>query len=135
MARPSLPRTIWVLGLTSLLMDSSSEIVHAILPLFLTAGLGSTPAVVGLIDGIAEATASVTKIFSGALSDYWRSRKAIAAFGYALSAASKFLFPLADSAVTVLVGRFVDRLGKGIRGAPRDALIADWVTPKQRGYA
>jgi len=135
MARPPLPRTIWVLGFTSLLMDSSSEIVHAILPLFLTVGLGSTPAVVGLIDGIAEATANVTRVFSGALSDYWHSRKAIAAFGYALSAASKFLFPLADSAVTVLAGRFVDRLGKGIRGAPRDALIADWVTPEQRGYA
>lgn len=133
--RPALPRTIWVLGLTSLLMDSSSEIVHAILPLFLTVGLGATPAMVGLIDGLAEATANVTKIFSGALSDYWRNRKAIAAFGYGLSAVSKLLFPLADSAITVLLGRFVDRLGKGIRGAPRDALVADWVAPEHRGYA
>jgi MFS family permease len=124
-----------VLGVTSLLMDSSSEMVHAILPLFLVAGLGATPAMVGLIDGIAEATASITKIFSGAFSDYWGNRKVIAAFGYALSGFSKFLFPLADSAVTVLFGRFVDRLGKGIRGAPRDALIADWVSPEIRGYA
>jgi MFS family permease len=134
-ARPALPRTIWVLGTTALLMDSSSEIVHAILPLFLVAGLGATPAMVGLIDGIAEATASITKIFSGAFSDYWRSRKIIVALGYALSGLSKFLFPLADSALTVLFGRFVDRLGKGIRGAPRDAMIADWVAPEHRGYA
>ena len=134
-SRPVLPRTIWILGLTSLLMDSSSEIVHAVLPLFLTVGLGSTPAMVGLIDGIAEATANIAKVFSGAFSDYWRNRKAIAAFGYALSAVSKFLFPLADSAATVLIGRCVDRLGKGIRGAPRDALVADWVPPEHRGYA
>jgi MFS family permease len=134
-SRPRLPRTIWVLGFTSLLMDSSSEIVHAILPLFLTVGLGATPAMVGLIDGIAEATANISKIFSGAVSDYFRNRKTIAAFGYALSAASKILFPLAGSAGMVLFGRFVDRLGKGVRGAPRDALIADWVPPEHRGYA
>lgn len=133
--RRSLPRTIWVLGVTSLLMDASSEMVHAILPLFLVAGLGSTPAMVGLIDGIAEATANISKIFSGALSDYWRNRRWLAAFGYGMSAVSKVLFPIADSAFMVLVGRFADRLGKGIRGAPRDALIADWVTPEQRGYA
>ncbi|HVO02220.1 MAG TPA: MFS transporter [Candidatus Cybelea sp.] len=131
----ALPRTIWVLGATSLLMDTSSEMVHAILPLFLVAGLGATPAVVGLIDGIANATASVAKIFSGALSDYWRNRKALAALGYGLSAASKILFPIADSAFMVLAGRFVDRMGKGVRDAPRDALIADWITPAQRGYA
>jgi MFS family permease len=134
-SRPALPRTIWFLGVTSLLMDSSSEIVHAILPLFLVAGLGATPAMVGLIDGIAEATAYIVKIFSGALSDYLRNRKAIVVFGYALSGLSKFLFPLADSAMTVLLGRFADRMGKGIRGAPRDALIADWVPPEHRGYA
>jgi MFS family permease len=134
-ARPRLPRTIWFLGVTSLLMDSSSEIVHAILPLFLVAGLGATPAMVGLIDGIAEATAYIVKIFSGALSDYLRNRRAIVIFGYALSGLSKFLFPLADSAMTVLAGRVADRLGKGIRGAPRDALIADWVPPEHRGYA
>jgi MFS family permease len=135
MTRRSLPRTIWFLGTTSLLMDSSSEIVHAILPLFLVAGLGATPAVVGLIDGIAEATAYIVKIFSGALSDYLGVRKVIVVFGYALSGLSKFLFPLADSAMTVLAGRVADRLGKGIRGAPRDALIADWVPPEHRGYA
>ena len=134
-SRRTLPRTIWVLGFTSLLMDASSEMVHAILPLFLVAGLGSTPAMVGLIDGIAEATANISKIFSGALSDYWRNRKGLAAFGYGMSAVSKLLFPIADSAFMVLVGRFADRLGKGIRGAPRDALIADWIEPQQRGYA
>jgi len=133
--RRSLPRTIWILGVTSLLMDASSEMVHAILPLFLVAGLGSTPAMVGLIDGIAEATANISKIFSGALSDYWRNRKGLAAFGYGMSAVSKLLFPIADSAFMVLVGRFADRLGKGVRGAPRDALIADWIQPEQRGYA
>ena len=133
--RPKLPRTIWMLGLTSLLMDGSSEIVHAVLPLLLVNGLGSSIFLVGIIDGLAEATASVTKIFSGAFSDYWQNRKWIAAFGYALSACSKALFPIAATPFAVFVGRFADRLGKGIRGAPRDALIADWVAPENRGYA
>ncbi len=133
--RPKLPRTIWMLGITSLLMDGSSEIIHAVLPLLLVNALGSSVLLVGIIDGLAEATASVTKIFSGAFSDYWQSRKWIAAFGYALSACSKVLFPLAATPLAVFVGRFADRLGKGIRGAPRDALIADWVAPEARGYA
>jgi len=133
--RPKLPRTIWMLGLTSLLMDGSSEIVHAVLPLLLVNGLGASVFLVGIIDGLAEATASITKIFSGALSDHWRNRKWIAAFGYALSACSKVLFPLAATPFAVFFGRFADRLGKGIRGAPRDALVADWVAPEHRGYA
>ena len=133
--RPKLPATIWMLGLTSLLMDGSSEIVHAVLPLLLVNGLGSSIFLVGIIDGLAEATASVTKIFSGALSDHWQSRKWIAAFGYALSACSKALFPIAATPLAVFFGRFADRLGKGIRGAPRDALVADWVAPEHRGYA
>jgi MFS family permease len=133
--RPKLPRTIWMLGLTSLLMDGSSEIVHAVLPLLLVNGLGSSVFLVGIIDGLAEATASITKIFSGALSDHWRNRKWIAAFGYALSACSKVLFPIAATPLAVFFGRFADRLGKGIRGAPRDALVADWVAPEHRGYA
>jgi MFS family permease len=133
--RPRLPRTVWMLGLTSLLMDGSSEIVHAVLPLLLVNVLGSSVFLVGVIDGLAEATASITKIFSGALSDFWQSRKWIAAFGYALSACSKALFPIAATPFAIFVGRFADRLGKGIRGAPRDALIADWVAPEHRGYA
>ena len=90
---------------------------------------------VGIIDGLAEATASITKIFSGALSDYWQNRKYIAAFGYGLSACSKAIFPLAATPFMVFAGRFADRFGKGVRGAPRDALIADWVAPEHRGYA
>ena len=124
-----------MLGFTAMLMDSSSEMVHAILPNFLVAGLGASVAMVGLIDGLAEATASITKIFSGALSDHWRNRKHIAAFGYGLSAASKIIFPLAGTPLLVFVGRFADRFGKGVRGAPRDALVADWVSPEHRGYA
>jgi MFS family permease len=133
--RPRLPRTVWVLGVTSLFMDSSSEIAHAILPLLLVNGLGASVFLVGIIDGLAEATASITKIFSGALSDHWRNRKGIAAFGYAVSALSKVIFPLATTPFMVFAGRFADRFGKGVRGAPRDALIADWVPPAHRGYA
>ena len=133
--RPALPRTIWMLGLTSLLMDGSSEIVHAVLPLLLVNTMGASVLLVGIIDGLAEATASITKIFSGALSDYWQNRKYIAAFGYGLSACSKAIFPLAATPFMVFAGRFADRFGKGVRGAPRDALIADWVAPEHRGYA
>lgn len=133
--RPRLPRTVWMLGVTSLFMDSSSEIAHAILPLLLVNGLGASVFMLGIIDGLAEATASVTKIFSGALSDHWRNRKGIAAFGYAISAVSKVIFPLATTPLMVFIGRFADRFGKGVRGAPRDALIADWVPPAHRGYA
>jgi MFS family permease len=124
-----LPRTVWALGVVSLLMDLSSELVHALLPLYLTVVLGASMVVVGTIEGIAEATASILKVFSGALSDRLRRRKPLVLLGYGLAALSKPLFPLAGSALLVLAARFMDRVGKGIRGAPRDALIAD-VTPE-----
>lgn len=126
--RPKIPRTVWALGLVSLFMDLSSEIIHALLPLFLTATLGVSVAVVGLIDGIAESTASISKVFSGYLSDRLGRRKPLILLGYGLGALSKPFFALAGTASTVLGARFADRIGKGIRGAPRDALVAD-VTP------
>lgn len=129
------PRTVWALGLVSLLMDLSSEIIHALLPLFLTATLGVSVAVVGLIDGIAEATASISKVFSGYVSDRIGRRKPLILLGYGLGALSKPLFAIAGSAPVVLGARFADRIGKGLRGAPRDALVAD-VTPEAiRGRA
>ena len=130
-----LPATVWLLGVTSLFMDVSSEIVHSLLPLFLVSGLGVSVLAVGLIDGLAEATASFAKIFSGALSDRLGRRKWLAVAGYALSALTKPLFPLAGGATEVFWARVFDRLGKGIRGAPRDALIADAVDHGQRGAA
>jgi MFS family permease len=133
--RPAIPRTVWALGLVSLAMDLSSEIIHALLPLFMTATLGLSVATVGLIDGIAESTAQVTKVFSGYLSDRLGRRKPLILLGYGLAAVSKPLFPLATGALPILFARFSDRIGKGIRGAPRDALIAD-VTPAEiRGRA
>ncbi len=130
----AIPRTVWALGLVSLFMDVSSELVHSLLPaLFVTMGIGM--GVVGLIEGAAEATASMTKLLSGSLSDRLGKRKALAVIGYGLATASKFLFPLAQSAEVLFSARFIDRIGKGIRGAPRDALIAD-VTPRSiRGAA
>ena len=133
--RKPLPRTVVALGLVSLLMDASSEMVHALLPVFLVGTLGASVAAVGLIEGIAEATASVTKLFSGVVSDWVGRRKLLVLLGYGMAAASKPLFPLAASADAVLAARFLDRVGKGIRGAPRDALIADLTTPDQRGAA
>ena len=130
-----LPRTVWALGLVSLLMDVSSEIIHALLPLFMTVTLGLSVATVGLIDGIAEASANVTKLFSGWLSDRIGRRKPLILLGYGLAAASKPLFPLASGALPILAARFADRIGKGIRGAPRDALIADVTSPSLRGRA
>lgn len=123
-----IPRTVWALGLVSLFMDLSSEIIHALLPLFLTTTLGVSVAVVGLIDGTAEATASISKVFSGYISDRIGRRKPLILLGYGLGALSKPLFALAGSAPVVLGARFADRIGKGLRGAPRDALVAD-VTP------
>lgn len=122
------PRTVWALGLVSLFMDLSSEIIHALLPLFLTTTLGVSIVMVGLIDGIAEATASISKVFSGYISDRMGRRKPLILLGYGLGALSKPLFALAGSAPLVLGARFADRIGKGLRGAPRDALVAD-VTP------
>ena len=121
----AIPRGVWVLGIVSLLMDISSEMIHSLLPLYLTVGLGASVLAVGFIEGAAEATALVVKMLSGTLSDAWGKRKWLAAAGYGLGALSKPLFPLAGSAGLVFAARFIDRIGKGIRGAPRDALIAD----------
>ena len=130
-----IPRGVWVLGFVSLLSDLSSEIVHSLLPLYLTVGLGASVLVVGIIEGVAEAVALVVRVFSGTLSDRLRHRKWITAAGYGLGAAAKPLFAIAQGPWLVFTARFVDRIGKGIRGAPRDALIAD-LTPKEiRGAA
>jgi MFS family permease len=126
---------VLALGFTSLFMDVSSEMIHAALPLFLTAALGASMLTVGWIEGAAEATASITKVFAGAASDWLGRRKPFALLGYGLAALSKPLFPLAGSAAAVFFARFVDRVGKGVRGAPRDALVADLTPPPQRGAA
>jgi len=131
----AIPRTVLALGAVSLCMDLSSELVHSLLPLFLTGVLGAGMVAVGVIEGIAEATASIVKVFSGALSDRLPRRKPVVIAGYALAALSKPLFPLAASVPLVLFARFIDRIGKGIRGAPRDALIADVTPPAVRGAA
>jgi MFS family permease len=128
-----IPRSVWALGFVSLSMDTSSELVHSLLPVFLVSGLGASMTAVGLIEGVAEATALVTRIFSGTLSDYLGRRKALAVLGYGLAAVTKPLFPLAGSVGMVLTARFIDRIGKGIRGAPRDALVADLSPPRLRG--
>lgn len=132
-SRARIPRGIWVLGFVSMLMDISSEMIHALLPVYLVTVLGASTLTVGFIEGIAEATASITKIFSGALSDWLGKRKVLAALGYGLAALTKPLFPLAPSAGWLVAARFVDRVGKGIRGAPRDALIADIAPSGLRG--
>lgn len=134
-ARPRLPAGIWALGFVSLLMDVSSEMIHSLLPVFLVTTLGTSMLVVGLIEGAAEATALMVKVFSGTLSDWLGRRKGLAVLGYGLGAASKPLFALATTAGTVLGARLIDRIGKGIRGAPRDALVADLVAPEMRGAA
>jgi MFS family permease len=131
----ALPAGIWALGFGSLFMDVSSEMIHSLLPIFMVSVLGASVAAVGIIEGVAEATAAVLKVFSGALSDYFRKRKFLMILGYALAAFTKPIFPLAASIGWVFTARFVDRIGKGIRGAPRDALVAD-ITPVQlRGAA
>jgi len=130
-----LPGTVWALGSVSLFMDLSSELVHALLPLYMTGVLGASMVAVGVVEGIAEATASALKAFSGAISDRMRRRKPLVVLGYALAALSKPLFPLAGTVALVAGARFMDRVGKGIRGAPRDALIADVTPPEQRGAA
>jgi MFS family permease len=134
-SRPRLPRTVWILGIVSLLMDLSSEIYHALLPAFLTVTLGLPVAAMGALDGIAEATASMAKLVSGRLSDRQQRRKPWILLGYGMAALSKPLFPLAQGAIPVLGARFIDRLGTGIRGAPRDAMIADETPPELRGAA
>ncbi len=133
--RQPLPAGVWVLGFVSLLMDVSSEMIHSLLPLFMVGVLGASALMVGLIEGIAEATALIVKVFSGVLSDWWGRRKGLAVLGYALGALSKPLFALAQGTGLVLGARFLDRIGKGIRGAPRDALVADITPAEVRGAA
>ena len=134
-APSAIPRTVWVLGFVSLLMDISSEMIHSLLPLYLTVGLGASALAVGVIEGVAESTALVVKVFSGTLSDARGQRKWVAAAGYGLGAVSKPLFALATGPWLVFGARFIDRIGKGIRGAPRDALVADVTPAHLRGAA
>ena len=131
--RPGIPAGVWALGFVSLLMDLSSEMIHALLPVYLVTVIGASTLVVGIIEGIAEATASITKVFSGALSDWLGQRKFLAALGYGLAAFTKPIFPLASSIDWLVAARLIDRVGKGIRGAPRDALVADIAPPHLRG--
>ena len=123
------------MGFASLFMDISSELIHSLLPLFMVGTLGASMVAVGLVEGIAEATASITKVFSGALSDYLGKRKWLMVLGYGMAALTKPIFPLAHSMGWVMAARFIDRIGKGIRGAPRDALVADIAPPHMRGAA
>jgi MFS family permease len=134
-AAARIPPAIWALGFVSLLMDVSSELIHSLLPVFLVTALGASALAVGLIEGAAEATALIVKVFSGVLSDYWGRRKPLAVLGYGLGALSKPLFALATTSGLVLAARLIDRVGKGIRGAPRDALVADLAPPEVRGAA
>jgi MFS family permease len=130
-----IPAGIWVLGFVSMLMDISSEMIHSLLPLFMIGPLGASAFMVGLIEGMAEATALIVKVFSGAISDYLGRRKGLAVFGYALGALTKPLFAMAPTIGIVLTARLLDRVGKGVRGAPRDALVADIAPPGLRGAA
>lgn len=130
-----IPSGVWVLGFVSMLMDISSEMIHSLLPLFMVSTLGASALMVGLIEGLAEATALIVKVFSGTLSDYLGKRKGLAVFGYALGALTKPLFALAPTIGIVLTARLLDRVGKGIRGAPRDALVADITPVHLRGAA
>jgi len=133
--RGTLPTGIWALGLVSLCMDTSSELIHSLLPVFMASVLGASMATIGIIEGVAEATAAITRIFSGVLSDWLGRRKALVVLGYGLSTLTKPIFPLATSIGWVFGARFVDRVGKGIRTAPRDALVADLVPTRLRGAA
>ncbi|CAM5194367.1 MFS family permease OS=Castellaniella defragrans OX=75697 GN=HNR28_001692 PE=4 SV=1 [Castellaniella defragrans] len=131
----TVPRGVWILGFVSLLMDVSSELIHSLLPMFMVVTLGASALEVGWIEGIAESAALIIKVFSGALSDYIGRRKGLAVFGYALAALTKPLFALAPTLGVVFAARLLDRIGKGIRGAPRDALVADLTPPEIRGAA
>ncbi len=130
-----IPAGVWTLGFVSMLMDTSSEMIHALLPIYMIKVLGASALAVGFIEGIAEAASAITKIFSGALSDWLGRRKELAALGYGLAAFTKPVFPLAPNLAWLVGARFVDRVGKGIRGAPRDALVADLSPPEMRGAA
>ncbi len=133
--QPSIPRGVWVLGFVSLLMDVSSEMIHSLLPLFMVTTLGISVLSVGVIEGLAESTALIVKVFSGVLSDYLGKRKVLALLGYGLGAVTKPMFAMAQGAGMVLTARLTDRVGKGIRGAPRDALLTDITPPEIRGAA
>lgn len=128
-----IPAGVWILGFVSMLMDISSEMIHALLPVYMVTVLGTSTLAVGIIEGIAEATAAITKIFSGALSDRIGKRKGLAVLGYGMAAFTKPIFPLAPSLSWLIAARFIDRVGKGVRGAPRDALVADLAPPELRG--
>ncbi|HHN4452062.1 TPA: MFS transporter [Klebsiella michiganensis] len=130
-----IPKGVWVLGGVSLLMDVSSEMIHSLLPLFMATTLGASVIVIGIIEGVAEATALILKVFSGVISDYVGKRKGLALLGYGLGALSKPLFAIAPTSGVVFSARMIDRVGKGIRGAPRDALVADVTPPEIRGAA
>ncbi len=130
-----IPPSVWALGFVSMLMDISSEMIHSLLPVFMVTTLGISVFVIGLIEGAAEATALIVKVFSGVVSDYWGKRKPLAVLGYGLGALSKPLFALATTTGFVLTARLMDRVGKGVRGAPRDALVADITPPELRGAA
>ena len=129
----AIPRGIWALGFVSMLMDISSEMIHALLPVYLVTVMATSATTVGVIEGIAESTAAITKVFSGALSDWLGKRKLLAVLGYGLAAVTKPVFPLATSVGALVAARFIDRVGKGIRGAPRDALVADLAPAHLRG--
>jgi len=131
--RAHIPRGVWALGLVSLCMDLSSELIHALLPLYMAVGLGASTLTIGIVEGIAEATAMIVKVFSGVISDFFRRRKPLVVLGYGLAAFTKLIFPLAPTLGWIVTARFADRVGKGIRGAPRDALIADLSPPDVRG--
>jgi MFS family permease len=131
--RYAIPAGVWALGFVSMLMDISSEMIHALLPIYLVVALGTSALTVGVIEGVAEATALITKVFSGALSDWLGKRKFLAALGYGLAALTKPIFPLASTVDWLMTARFIDRIGKGIRGAPRDALVADLTPADIRG--
>jgi MFS family permease len=131
----ALPGSIWALGLVSMFMDISSELVHSVLPVFMVTVLGASMVTIGVLEGIAEAAAAFTRVFSGAISDHYGKRKFFVVLGYGLGAIAKPLFPMAATIGWVFTGRFLDRIGKGIRGAPRDALIADIMPPEQLGIA
>jgi len=132
---PRVPAAAWALGVVSLLMDMSSELVHSLLPLFLVTVLGASATALGVIEGVAEATAMIVKVFSGTISDAFRRRKPLVVASYGLAAVAKPLFALATKVPTVFAARFLDRIGKGVRGAPRDAFIQDLTPAQVRGAA
>ena len=131
----NIPRNVWILGFVSLFTDTTAKIIQSLLPLFLVSVLGVNLITVGTIEGIAESTASILKVFSGALSDYWGKHQELAIAVYGLSALVVPIFALANSPLWILIGRFGDRVGQGIRVAPRNALVADVTSPEQRGAA